>query len=181
MIGMSTRIVDHYDKVLRQAERGERRAVFRNSAMLRTHVRRSMRVAPVKKKIRPDGGYTFQRPKPSPPGKPPKTRFKSGIKAGLRNSIYYSVNRNTITSVVGPTRSIVSEIGHLHEFGGTRRQERSGMVIRRMARRRGWSPSRMQSEKKRKITMRYPRRPFMRPAMDQTADRMAENYKNLLH
>lgn len=63
-------------------------------------------------------------------------------KGQLRRAILYAVEKSKQTVVVGPDVSIVSTAGTAHEFGGRFRGER------------------------------YPRRPFMGPALQKTKDRL---------
>lgn len=52
---------------------------------------------------------------PSKPGNPPHTTM--GL---LRDSIAFKVNKITEEVVVGPRRTLIDDIGTLHEFGGKR-------------------------------------------------------------
>ena len=63
-------------------------------------------------------------------------------KGQLRRAILYAVEKDKQTVVVGPDVSIVSTAGMAHEFGGQFRGER------------------------------YPKRPFMGPALEKTKDRL---------
>ncbi|MFH1022127.1 MAG: hypothetical protein V1809_01920 [Planctomycetota bacterium] len=63
-------------------------------------------------------------------------------KGQLRRAILYAVEKDKQTVVVGPDVAIVSTAGMAHEFGGRFRGER------------------------------YPKRPFMGPALNKTKDRL---------
>lgn len=63
-------------------------------------------------------------------------------KGQLRRAIRYAVEKDRQTVVIGPDVSIVSTAGTAHEFGGRFRNER------------------------------YPKRPFMGPALEKTKDRL---------
>jgi len=60
----------------------------------------------------------------------------------LRNSIRFAVERNRQRVLIGPDQRIVGQSGRAHEFGGRYRKQR------------------------------YPKRPFMGPALTKTKDRL---------
>lgn len=86
----------------------------------------------------------------SAPGKPPKTR--DGL---LKKSIIYIVDKQAEEAVIGPTANVIGDIGALHEFGGVRTFKRKG----------------------KRVTGRYPARPFMGPAFEKILPRLPESWR----
>ena len=64
----------------------------------------------------------------------------------LRNSIRFAVERNRQRVLIGPDHRIVGQSGRAHEFGGRYRKQR------------------------------YPKRPFMGPALTKTKDRLPKHW-----
>ena len=63
-------------------------------------------------------------------------------KGRLKNAIKYAVDKGRQTAVIGPDVNVAGTSGSAHEFGGRYRREQ------------------------------YPRRPFMRPALEKVKDRL---------
>ncbi len=83
-----------------------------------------------------------QSKKASKPGKAPNTRFGQ-----LRRSIYYTVDAQKQSAVIGPTFSGVGKSGSVHEFGK-------------------WHRGR-----------HFPKREFMKPALLKNKHRLPEKFK----
>ena len=81
--------------------------------------------------------------KASRPGRPPKTRFGQ-----LRRSIYYSVDAQKQSAVIGPTFSGVGKSGSVHEFGK-------------------WHRGR-----------KFPKREFMKPALLKNKRRLPDKFNH---
>lgn len=91
--------------------------------------------------------------KPSKPGRPPKSR--TGL---LRDHIYFVFDPQTLSVVVGPAR-LNRTLGApaLHEFGGVRfRRDAIGKSQR----------------------LKYPPRPYMRPALGKSLPKLPEAFRN---
>ena len=66
----------------------------------------------------------------------------------LRDAILFSLERRREAAVIGPTRDLVDDIGELHEFGGVR------------------------------FGKRYPKRPFMGPALEAVEPKLDDMWRN---
>jgi hypothetical protein len=96
MIGFTSEIVAHLDKVAK----AEQKAAFRN-------------VGHGAARIRKDAQASIERSdEPSAPGTPPHTR-----RGHLRRAIVYDYDPREQSAVVGPRASIVGDAGAAHEFG----------------------------------------------------------------
>lgn len=89
---------------------------------------------------------------PSQPGTPPRYWVQSG--QNFRNSIWYSAD-GPGRFVVGPVQGRQGQLGRLHEVGG------SAVVTASI------------DGKKRMVTARYPARPFMRPALEKSKEKIS--------
>ncbi|HJS06712.1 MAG TPA: hypothetical protein VJ809_03605 [Pirellulales bacterium] len=93
---------------------------------------------------------------PSPSGKPPHTRLRVSRKTGkvrpgqLQRAIVFDHDKTNHVAVIGPRASVVGQSGKAHEFGGAYK---------------GGD---------------FPQRPFMGPALDQTADRFGDDFAGSL-
>lgn len=86
----------------------------------------------------------------SRPGQPPHTR---GIpRKSLKSAIYYDVDKQRGSAVIGPRHSFVAAVGELHEKGGRRRGKRG--------------------------TKQYPKRPFMQPALERALPMIPAKFKS---
>ena len=121
IVGMKAKTVWHGDKVKAAAKRGTFNSLPHAGAALRLTARRSIR----------------RSNRPSAPGQPPHTRL-----GALRNSIMYSVDKARQSVIIGPTTSMVGNVGKAHEFGGLYRGNM------------------------------YDKRPFMGPALMKIKDRL---------
>jgi len=91
---------------------------------------------------------------PSKPGTPPNAHVKT-----LKRLLFYSLDKESKKVIIGPVKISSSQkvsIPNLHEYGGT---------ISRL-------------NKGKKETVRYPARPYMRPAFSATTPKVATWYKN---
>ena len=112
----------------------------------------------------------------SAPGSPPFSHTESDEFWGLRQSIVYDVDEHRESVFVGPKFSQAADIGHVHEFGGTRRNRRSFLVLNILAKRQRWSGDRQSAERRKRVPMRYPKRPFMGPALLKIKDRLPKRW-----
>ena len=87
-----------------------------------------------------------QSPDPSAPGKPPKTRNRRF----LQRSIRFETDATRKVAIIGPTASMVEQIGAVQEFGGRYKGQD------------------------------YPARPFMAPALERNLHRFAGGFAGLL-
>lgn len=86
----------------------------------------------------------------SSPGSPPHTR---GIpRKSLKAAIYYDVDKQKGSAVIGPRHSFVAAVGELHEKGGTRRGKRG--------------------------SRKYPKRPFMQPALERALPMIPAKFRS---
>lgn len=126
----------------------------------------------------------IQFPPSSPPGTPPYTHVPHSHMLGFRRNLYNAMDPSFTSAVVGPSaKGRDPKLPHLHEYGGTRRlvehaflitpqQQRqwSGGKLRFMRALTKWtSPNEppgggfLPTGNTRSVT--YPKRPFMRPAL----------------
>lgn len=122
MIGFRVKTIDQTRRVKTAVDR----ASFRNLGHAAAGIRKFV------------FGSLKRRKKPSRPGQPPHTRGR----AILKRSILFHVDRDRLSSIVGPTHSKVGIVGEAHEFG------------------------------KKYKGIKYPERPFMGPALAANIDRM---------
>lgn len=123
---------------------------------------------------------------PSQAGSPPNAHAESGAFASLKN-ILFAMNPDNMGVVVGPRKTNQhSEAGgfmtkgtipSLHEFGGTGkiREKLAGNVWVPIGRRR---PRPGQPARTR--TVRYPKRPFMQPALEKYMPRIPQEFKGIV-
>jgi hypothetical protein len=145
-------------KILKKQERATVRSLGHAGALIRMTARRSLR------KRKPD--------RHAPPGQPPYSHAAPGEFWGLRNAILYEVLRHENNVLVGPVFSRAERIAWVHEHGGVLHNRRSWKAIHLMARRHGWTREQARQQKRRPVPMRYPKRPFMGPALLQIQDRL---------
>ena len=70
----------------------------------------------------------------------------------LKSALWYDVDKQAGTAVIGPRFSYVAEVGKLHEFGGTRQ--------------------------KKKGRAKYPARPFMKPALEKALPMIPKQFRS---
>ena len=92
-------------RVMNKVERAIIRSLFKAAGLIRITALRSI------KKRKKDGA-------PSPPGKPPRTRF-----GRLREAILFAVDRRRQSAVIGPDFGMVGRSAVAHEFGGRYRRQ----------------------------------------------------------
>jgi hypothetical protein len=138
-------------KLVKKAKEGSFRSLGHAAASIRLAARGSIR----------------RSKNPSAPGRPPHTR--TGV---LKRSIIYAIE-NKDAAYIGPAETegwgAIAQIGEIHEFGGTNK--------RYIAKKRAKFLGRM-GEKKSMAIKRYPKRPFMRPALEKRKDRIPRHWKN---
>lgn len=110
--------------------------------------------------------------KPSPPGKPPRTR--NGF---LKKDILYGFDPQTKTVVIGPTT--VPFLNTLHEAGGSQvlkrwRNATGSVKFTREAPPRANGPWRQDGT----VTAKYPARPFMSAALEKSLPRISRFWRN---
>jgi hypothetical protein len=103
MIGMKVKIVFDKQKIINAARKAAFRSLGHAAAAIRLTADRSIR----------------EGKKPSPPGKPPRTRGKRRLK----NAIRYAVDEKAQIAIIGPDATIAGTVGAAHEFGGSFRDE----------------------------------------------------------
>lgn len=148
-------------------------ALYKAGAYLRTTARRSIRKSP----------------KASQKGKPPHSR-----RGQLRTAIVFAVDEKKLIALVGPSASLISDIAKYHEFGGVqtkkskRKKYRVGSVgpvgMQGDMPRFALLKTQKQVEKAKFVdhvlwkeadlskTRKYPRRPFMGPAMQMSTKQL---------
>lgn len=131
----------------------------RAGAMVRQSARQSMKYRPYRTKKRRN------KTKPSRPGQPPFHHIRDKQGFNLRK-IFFAYDPAHASTVVGPVRSnrTVGSItgAAAHEYGKTK-------VIRQPTKRRYYKHSRSQVVTMRRVTAKYPARPYMRPALAKNA------------
>lgn len=176
MIGMRVKnTAFNHKAIIRDQERRTKRGLYKGAGAIRLTARRSIRKSK----------------NPSSPGQPPHTQSESHQYYSLRNSIAYAVDNTRLSAVIGPKKTtytrksgrrstrahnVVKRIGQLHEFGGTVRQRRSWAAIRRLDIPGHRTFERMKAEQNKPVSMTYPRRPFMRPALDKIQPTLAKSW-----
>ncbi len=101
--------------------------------------------------------------KPSKPGKPPSRGI--GL---LRDSIIYDVDKYSQVVIIGPRKSIIDDIGHLHEFGGQR------LTLQPI-----WKFGSIIGFQKR--LCQYPARPFMALALKKTIPKIPKFWARMMN
>lgn len=128
----------------------------------------------------------------SQPGTPPHTHVPFGMMLGFRRNLYNAYDAATHSAVVGPTKKGPHwKMPMLHEFGGTK--EMAAYVWKPK-----WQPyknpimkwvSSLDEEDRANANWiptgivrrwNYPARPFMRPALERSRGRIAEEFRNIL-
>lgn len=142
MFALKVKIHDHWADVRKAAERATLRNLYKAGAYIRKVARSSIKRKGAARK-EPKGEKARQRWRQekyhqpaSPPGTPPYTH----VPQGLKESIFFQVEKQAENVVAGPTRAAIDTLGQLHEFGGRRHKRR------------------------------YPARPFMGPALEKTQE-----------
>lgn len=182
MIQLRTRVRFNQSQVQKKVQAANFRSLGHAAGTIRLTAKRSIR----------------KRKKPSSPGSPPHTQ--TGM---LRRVIRYEVNRDREEAVIGPVNEIAGRLWNLHEFGGvsTKRRKlkrhrfrvgqhgpirvirpgkfahtklltgaqanRATRLIEAENERRGASKPR-----------RYPKRPFMRPALEANQSRLPKFWRD---
>ena len=174
MVGVKVRTRMDSRKVVRASREGSAKSLGKAGAYLRGIARRSIKVSA----------------EAAPPGHQPHSR-----KGRLKNAILFAVEKARPGVVIGPAATEVGRIGHTHEFGGTEpAKKRKGrkpnwklevgghgpievkggkavvvklktarQVARAKAEAQRLPPAQQPVESKR--PRKYPRRPFMGPAL----------------
>jgi len=164
------------EKVQKALSRARRKALSKVGAMVRKRAQRSMRY----------------RNKPSAPGQPPsahKSKQLAALKrmkrakhngALLRELLFYGYDTAAGSVVVGPLGFKGSDAPKLHEFGGSKAGGGRTIWVKNKPGRK--SKGRYTTDGMMKVTLngsvRYPARPFMRPALDAVMPKMAEQFRN---
>lgn len=168
--------------VQKAAGRMKVRALTRFGAYLRRVAQTSMRY----------------RKKASPPGQPPsahKSKRRAALKkmgrarhngALLRELLFYAFDPKTQTVVVGPVGfgTKTPTVPELHEFGGTRPAEKGEKMPVKNPAGRDPKTGRFFSRGVHLVrltgTVRFPKRPFMAPALQKTKAKFPEEFRNSL-
>lgn len=149
--------------VLRAAGRAKTTALSRFGGYIRSVARRSMR----RRK-----GDT-----PSPAGQPPFAR--SGE---LRDLLFFAYDHKTRTVVVGPLGFSGSDVPHLHEFGGSVNGDGRVLYLKNSPGRD--EAGRFVSKGLRRVRLKgdvkYPARPYMKPALDKSVPVFAAMFRGLM-
>lgn len=148
--------------VVKAAGRAKTSALSRFGGYVRSVARRSMR--------RRKNGV-------SAAGQPPFA--KSGE---LRDLLFFAYDPKTGTVVVGPLGFRGSDVPSLHEFGGTANGDGRVMYLKDSPGRD--ASGRFVSKGLRRVvlkgTLRYPARPYMRPALAVAASKFAPMFRNVM-
>jgi hypothetical protein len=164
------------EKVQKALSRARRKALSKVGALVRKRAQRSMRY----------------RNKPSAPGQPPsahKSKQLAALKrmkraknngALLRELLFYGYDTAAGSVVVGPLGFRGSDAPKLHEFGGSKAGGGRTIWVKNKPGRN--AKGRYTADGMMKVTLngsvRYPARPFMRPALHATMPKMAEQFRN---
>lgn len=145
--------------VISAVDKASRKVFARSGALVRAIARKSMR------RVRPDAP-------PAPPGSPPRSR-----KGLLKRFMFYVFDPSSKTVVVGPAllprmRRRDLTIPQLHEHGGETRA-----VIREIR----WEKGRRRRVETRKRKLRFPRRPYMEPALAKARPQLPQFWKDVLN
>jgi hypothetical protein len=173
--GIRVRTRTDIPRVLRRVRNANITSLKHAGGVIRLTARRSIRRKPYRFKTLPSGAkvlYTQH----APAGRPPYSHTESHEFWGLRESIMFHVTPSRDNVIIGPRYSGAERIGHLHEFGGTRKNKRSRLVLAMLRKRERWSLDRYERERKRRVAMRYPKRPFMGPALMKIKDRLPKHW-----
>lgn len=177
-IKLKTQSFFNQQAVKQRSDKNSIGALYKASAYLRTTARRSIRKSA----------------QPAQPGQPPHTRLGQ-----LKTSIVFAVDEKNLTALVGPAASLISDISKYHEFGGTqtskskRRTYRIGAVgpIAAMDAAPRFAPLKTARQVQRATKLdrqlwsdqslvkkrRYPRRPFMGPALQASASQLKSIFR----
>ena len=185
MIGIKTTVRFNPSNLKRKSDQASFRSLGHAGAAIRLTARRSIR----------------RRKKPSRPGSPPHTQT-----GRLKRSIRYEVDKATPDVVIGPVNEIAGRIWHLHEHGGVAKKRRRlkrhrfrvgefGPVrvkqqgstarfarIRLMTAGQAARATRLIDEENQRRgasrPRRYPKRPFMNPALDTNRSRLPKFWRD---
>lgn len=126
----------------------------------------------------------------SQPGTPPHTHVPTGMMLGFRRNLYNAYDSATHSAVVGPTaKGPHPQMPALHEFGGSRRQRAyiwrprwTGSYRQPILR---WfdadeTPDDRWIDTGQSRSVLYPPRSFMRPALERSRAKIAEEFRNIL-
>ena len=184
-ISFRTRWSFNAKRVRKKAEDGSFKSLGRAAAWTRGVAKKSIKVSPTS----------------SLPGSPPHSR-----RGQIKRSMRYAVERARASAVIGTTRSVMGRIGHTHEFGGPEPAKHlKGRKPNWRIRIGGHGPLRMMGGKpvvgrlltagqvaraerlapEAAATMgprtikarRYPKRPFMGPALKRARQRLPAFWK----
>lgn len=164
-------------KVIASLKKAKRKALSKAGAFVRRRARSSLR----------------RRKQPSAPGSPPSTHSND---PSLK-TILFAFQPQSESTIVGPVQfnqvnftveSVTSTVPGLHERGETAiiREyryrpldgESNKIEWRRVNGRRRYGPREGYKLETRRRTARYPKRPFMRPALEAEAPNFPELFKN---
>jgi len=164
--------------VIKALARAKRKVLSKAGAFVRKRARSSIR----------------RRKKPSAPGSPPSAHSKDS--ASLK-TILFAFQPQSESTIVGPValnqvnftvESVTTTVPGLHERGETAiiREYRyvpeegtdGNVEWRRLDGRRKYKPWKGRRFETRRRTARYPKRPFMRPALEAEAPNFPELFKN---
>jgi hypothetical protein len=153
MMGLVIKTNDDFVGLTRLSRKQTKQALYKSAGYVRTTAKNSIKYASWKRQLKQakkeQGSlsrdeYLAIRYAPSKPGTPPNTHTGQ-----LPKSIAFAASDRAGTFVVGPKRSDIAEIGHVHEFGGKFRGRN------------------------------YPARPFMRPALVKSEAVIRENFRGM--
>lgn len=103
MFGFSSKTESNFGAVEKAADRSIFKSIRHAAFAIRKTIRESIRKSPT----------------PSEPGQPVSTR---GQKGNVKNSIFVHAEQDM--AIIGPRYSFVGDAMHVHEFGGTRGENR---------------------------------------------------------
>ena len=143
------------DEVYKRADEASDRALFRAGGLIRTIAVRSIR-----KKRGPKVLNNGEKERPTrkggvwkqaqPTSKPGSPPYTHAPKYGYRKRIRFHVNKRANTADIGVPLEDKPEAFMVHELGGKHRRKR------------------------------YPKRPFMRPALEKAVPRLPQQFSNIL-
>lgn len=153
-MGLVIKTNDDFVGLKRLSRKQTKQALYKSAGYVRTTAKNSIKKPgkrAIKKEVARLKGIRASQDEilnayfpPSKPGMPPNTHTKQ-----LPKSIAFAASDRAGTFVVGPKRSDIAEIGHVHEFGGKFRGRN------------------------------YPARPFMRPALVKSETVIRENFRGM--
>lgn len=184
-VRMKVRTKGEFRKVRKAAKRGTITSLGHAGAYIRGIAKKSIKISPV---------Y-------APPGHPPHSR-----KGRLKHGIVYAVEKQRSAVLIGPTYSAVGKIARTHEFGGTEppkklkgrkanwKLEVGGfgpirvgpagpefarlVTERQVARAKEIAATLPQGKGARVVPRRrYPKRPFMGPALMRSKERLPRKWQ----